>query len=111
MACPDCGSGSYQETGTAGLWKCINCHTTYFAPMKEPAMSNDTLKMQVGGDHYMSHGKMQPWVIIDHYNLNFWEASALSYILRSKDPAKRAEDLRKAAHYLEHQAQRVEAGK
>ena len=79
--------------------------------MKEPAMSNDTLKMQVGGDHYMSHGKMQPWVIIDHYNLNFWEASALSYILRSKDPAKRAEDLRKAAHYLEHQAQRVEAGK
>lgn len=78
---------------------------------QEAEMSNDTLKMQVGGDHYMEHGNMQPWVIIDHYKLNYWEGNALKYLLRSKDPKKRAEDLRKAAHYLEHQAQRVEAGK
>ena len=73
-----------------------------------PALSNDTLKMQVGGDHYMEHGNMQPWVIIDHYSLNYWEGNALKYLLRSKDPSKRVEDLRKAAHCLEHQAQRLE---
>ena len=74
-------------------------------------LSDDTLQRQVGGDHYMQHGKMQPWCIIDHYGLNYWEGNALKYLLRSKDPAKRAEDLRKAAPCLEHQAQRVEAGK
>jgi len=42
--------------------------------------------------------------------LNYWEGCAIKYILRRKDPAKRAEDLRKAAHCLEYLAQMVEAG-
>ena len=73
-------------------------------------MSDDPAKRQVGGDHYVQHGSMQPWAIIKHYKLNYWEGCALKYILRRKDPAKRAEDLRKAAHTLEYLAQMVEAG-
>ena len=79
------------------------------SPLTVP-MSDDPAKRQVGGDHYVSQGRMQPWEIWKHYKLNPWEASAIKYILRRKDPAKRAEDLRKAAHCLEYLAQMVEAG-
>jgi hypothetical protein len=75
-----------------------------------PPTSEDPIKRQVGGDHYVQHGRMQPWEIWKHYKLNPWEASAVKYILRRKDPSKRAEDLRKAAHCLEYLAQMVEAG-
>lgn len=68
----------------------------------------DLLKKQVGGSHYKDHGTMQPWCIIEHYKLNYWEGSALKYILRSKDPKKRSEDLRKAAHCLEYIAAMLE---
>jgi hypothetical protein len=73
--------------------------------------AEDTMQQQVGGDHYKKHADMQPWAIIEHYGLNYWEGNALKYLLRSKDKSKRAEDLRKGAHYLLHQATRVEAGK
>jgi len=79
------------------------------SPLTVP-MSDDPAKRQVGGDHYVSQGRMQPWEIWKHYKLNPWEASAIKYILRRKDPAKRAEDLRKAAHCLEYLVQMVEAG-
>jgi hypothetical protein len=78
--------------------------TTMQAPIDQPH------QRQVGGDHYIQHGRMQPWEIWKHYKLNPWEASAIKYILRRKDPAKRSEDLRKAAHCLEYLAQMVEAG-
>jgi hypothetical protein len=70
--------------------------------------TTELLSKQVGGDHYKTHGTMQPWCIIEHYKLNYWEGSALKYILRSKDPTKRAEDLRKAAHCLEYVAAMME---
>lgn len=55
---------------------------------------------QVGGDHYLRHA-IQPWDIIEVYNLDFWEGNALKYLLRRKPGVDRLEDLRKAAHYLE----------
>lgn len=55
---------------------------------------------QVGGDHYVKHGALQPWKIIDHYKLGFYDGSALSYILRAADKGG-VEDLRKARHYLD----------
>jgi len=60
----------------------------------------ESLKTQVGGDHYKKL-KLQPWEIIDACGLGFYEGNAIKYILRKKD--SRIEDLRKAIHYLEHQ--------
>lgn len=53
---------------------------------------------QVGGDHYKTN-MIQPWDIIDDHSLDFYEGSALKYLLRRK--GSRVEDLRKAIHYIE----------
>jgi hypothetical protein len=52
---------------------------------------------QIGGNHYLN--KIQPWDIIDSWNLNYYEGNAIKYILRKKH--NRKEDLEKAIHYLE----------
>ncbi len=53
---------------------------------------------QVGGTHYKQE-TIQPWDIIDEYELGFYEGNVLKYLLRDKGNKK--EDLQKAAHYLE----------
>jgi hypothetical protein len=53
---------------------------------------------QVGGDHYSRH-TIQPFDIIDEYDLNFYEGNALKYLLRQK--GDRVTDLRKARHYID----------
>ena len=58
----------------------------------------DGKRKQIGGDHYAKH-TIQPWDIIREYELDFFEGSCISYILRRKN--NRLEDLQKAAHYLE----------
>ncbi len=55
-------------------------------------------RKQVGGDHYVSH-KIQPFDVIDEYDLSFYEGNALKYLLRRK--GNRLEDLEKAKHYIE----------
>lgn len=55
---------------------------------------------QVGGDHYSRH-VIQPFDIIDEYDLNFYEGNAVKYILRRKDDTDRLTDLEKAKHYIE----------
>ncbi len=74
-----------------------------FAEM-EAAMELDPHYRQVGGDHYMN-GKLQPWDIIDDFDLNFYEGNALKYLLRKK--GSRVEDLLKAIHYLEKEIQNI----
>jgi hypothetical protein len=59
----------------------------------------DENKRQIGGSHYVTH-KIQPWGIIEEYNLDFWEGNVLKYLLRKK--GNRKEDLEKAKHYLEY---------
>jgi len=54
-------------------------------------------EQQVGGDHYKKH-KIQPWDIIDEYNLNFYKGNIIKYILRKKSGL---EDLKKARHYID----------
>lgn len=54
---------------------------------------------QIGGKHYQK--TIQPWDIIEAYNLDFWEGNALKYILRYKEK-NGVEDLNKAIHYLEY---------
>jgi len=61
-------------------------------------------KKQIGGEHYSKHN-IQPWDIIDEYDLNYYEGNVLKYLLREK--GDRTEDLKKAAHYLEKEIDRV----
>lgn len=61
---------------------------------------------QVGGDHYISHS-IQPWDVIEAYDLDFWEGNALKYLLRDKPGADRMQDLNKAIHYLEKCIERL----
>jgi hypothetical protein len=69
---------------------------------KEPEgiiMKDDGAKSQQhGGRHYVKHS-IQPWDIIDEYDLSFYEGNALKYLLRRKD--NRLLDLKKAKHYIE----------
>jgi len=53
---------------------------------------------QVGGDHYSSF-QIQPWDIIDEYELGFYEGNVLKYLLRDK--GDRREDLEKCKHYID----------
>jgi len=54
---------------------------------------------QVGGNHYKKK-KIQPWHIIDEYQLDFYLGNVLKYILRDKND-NQLEDLKKARHYLD----------
>jgi len=62
---------------------------------------DSTLKVQVGGRHYIDM-PIQPWEIIDALKLGFYEGCALKYILRHKPGLSRVQELRKAIHCLQH---------
>lgn len=55
-------------------------------------------KYQVGGNHYKKHS-IQPFDVIDEYDLDFYGGNVLKYLLRYKDK-NGVEDLNKAQHYL-----------
>jgi hypothetical protein len=56
-------------------------------------------EQQVGGDHYKG-GDMQPIDVIDAFSLDFYEGSALKYLLRHRKKNGK-EDILKAIHYLQ----------
>jgi hypothetical protein len=62
------------------------------------SMTDKARDRQVAGDHYNRY-EIQPWDIIDEYELDFYEGNALKYLLRRK--GNRVEDLHKALHYIE----------
>ena len=66
-----------------------------------------SLETQVGGTHYKDMG-IQPWEIIKANKLDFWEGSALKYLLRYKTK-NGVEDLRKIQHYIDYLIEREEA--
>lgn len=68
-------------------------------------MASKALKKQHGGNHYLKH-KIQPWHIIDEYNLNYYEGNILKYLLRDKN--NRKEDLQKLIHYAEYCIERLD---
>jgi len=65
---------------------------------EESADDTDVMQQQVGGDHYKKH-KIQPWHVVDEYNLDFYIGNTVKYLLREK--GAELEDLQKAKHYLE----------
>ena len=70
----------------------------YVAPLSEPPVRQSD--RQVGGDHYKNKGGLQPLDVIDAWELDFYEGSALKYLARHKFK-NGAEDLDKAIHYLQ----------
>ena len=66
-------------------------------PKTVPSTARDR---QVGGQHYKQHS-IQPWDIIDDYDLDFYSGNAIKYICRQWDKDTPIENVEKALHYLE----------
>lgn len=60
---------------------------------------SDVADTQVGGSHYTSL-PIEPWDIIEKNGLDFWEGSAISYLLRWRSKGG-AVDLEKMIHYVQ----------
>lgn len=60
--------------------------------------TRETSTYQVGGDHYQA--AIQPWEIIDAWEMDFYEGNALKYLLRYRFKGKPVEDLEKLEHYV-----------
>lgn len=62
--------------------------------------------------HY-TFGKIEVIDVIDDWNLNYERGCVIKYVARAgrKDPAKEAEDLKKARFYLDREIQKVEGAK
>lgn len=59
----------------------------------------DLMDKQVGGTHYKN--ALQPWDIIQAWDLDYWRGNVIKYVLRA--PYKNGrEDIEKAIHYLEY---------
>lgn len=59
----------------------------------------DVMSRQVAGTHYKR--AIQPWEIIDEWELCYYSGNVLKYLLRYKYK-NGVEDLEKAKHYLEY---------
>lgn len=79
-----------------------NCTSAY------DAMLSESRRKQVGGDHYQG-GTMQPFDVIDAFGLDFYEGSAVKYLLRWRKK-NGVEDLEKAKHYIEILIEREKNG-
>ena len=57
--------------------------------------------------HYSK--KIQPWDVIDNWDLDFWDGNAIKYICRAgkKDGNTAIEDYQKAINYLEESIRRA----
>jgi len=64
-----------------------------------PTPAQSARDIQVGGQHYKDKA-MQPWDIIDAWELDFYAGSVLKYLLRAKYK-NGVEDLKKARHFLD----------
>lgn len=119
--CATCQYGEYLEDE---WYRCCKCGTTskekIYECMGYRQKANPT-KMerpepwpeppkptQVGGNHYSKH-KFQVWDIVDEYGLNFYEGTALKYLLRRK--VDRLEDIKKCVHTLQKLIKNMEEGK
>lgn len=60
---------------------------------------SESLRRQVGGDHYKKHA-IQPVEYIHANKLGYFEGNVIKYITRWRDK-QGVEDLRKAVHYIQ----------
>ena len=62
--------------------------------------SCDTMKREVGGDHYKDCG-IQPVEYINSNDLNYFEGNVIKYITRHRTKGEGKKDIEKAIHYAE----------
>ena len=91
IAMPSLGD-TYQE------WA-ANTKEVYKAYAEGQEDAGDVLSRQVAGSHYKR--AIQPWEIIDEWELCYYSGNVLKYLLRYKYK-NGVEDLEKAKHYLEY---------
>lgn len=95
----DLREGKFETHNVQDLVKSIKPHgVELHEEAYNKCMGMALRQKQVGGDHYNKHS-IQPWDIIDEWDLNFYEGNVLKYLLRRK--GNRLEDLQKIAHYIE----------
>ena len=62
-------------------------------------------EIQVGGDHYKTHGIPQHWDIAAMHSFDYFQGQITKYLMRWKTkhdtPEKKLEDLKKARHFLD----------
>lgn len=75
------------------------------AGMIPPEVASST---QVGGSHYLR--SIQPWEIIEVWELDYFRGRALTYLLRAGNKGPALEDLKKARHLLDHLIEKGERG-
>jgi hypothetical protein len=75
---------------------CYNTRPSDKEGLEDPG---DVLSKQVAGSHYKR--AIQPWEIIDEWDMCYYAGNILKYLLRYKYK-NGVEDLEKAKHYLEY---------
>lgn len=79
----------------------------YFRRLQDSDISDDIPEIdeprnkQIGGQHYHKGKGIQPWDIIEAWDLDFWEGNVIKYMLRWKHKDG-IQDLEKARHYLDY---------
>lgn len=71
----------------------------YYKSLQGLEDQGDVMSRQVAGSHYKR--AIQPWEIIDEWELCYYSGNVLKYLLRYKYK-NGVEDLEKAKHYLEY---------
>lgn len=89
------------------------CEAALAEEGRERALANpDRIKVadtQVGGGHYRETD-LQPWDVIDAWQLGFYAGNALKYLYRAGRKGPKVEDLKKARHYIDKMIE-IEEGK
>lgn len=75
----------------------------YFHLSNTPNSTNNT------GPTYYKRGKTQVWDFIRDNDLSFHLGNAIKYIVRAGFKHDKAEDLRKAIHYLENELEYIQS--
>ena len=61
-------------------------------------------------EHYTTESGMQPFDVIDAYNMGFYDGNALKYLLRAGKKGSMLDDLKKSLHYIQETIIRWERG-
>lgn len=68
-----------------------------------------SLKIQIGGNHYIKKYVIQPFEFISKNRLTFFQGVVIKYVLRYQDK-NGVEDLKKIIHYCELEIERLKNG-
>ena len=63
-------------------------------------VKGDANSRQVGGNHYLKYGDLQPWDTYYPWGLNWFQAEAINKIVRFRDKDGK-KDLEKAIHIIQ----------